>query len=101
MDKSFIINTLKVELPMLERDFGVKRIGLFGSFVNEKSTSNSDIDLLIEFKEPIGFRFFKMADYLEDKFHRKIDILTPAGIKSIRIKEVADRIMKEVEYVKA
>ncbi len=99
LSKSLIKEKIKEELPFLQEYFGVKRVGLFGSFVKGLATANSDIDFIIEFNKPAGFRFFNLADYLEEKFQRPVDILTPAGVKSIRAKEVAERILKEVEYV--
>jgi predicted nucleotidyltransferase len=40
-----------------------------------------------------------LADYLENKLGRKVDILTPDGLKTIRVKQVAEKIKKSVVYV--
>lgn len=90
---------LRRELPKLRNEFGVKRIGLFGSFSCDKQKQSSDVDLLIEFEKPIGFKFMTLAEYLENKLGRKVDILTQAGVDSIRIKPIAKNIRRSVVYV--
>jgi predicted nucleotidyltransferase len=90
---------LKKEFPYLAARYGVKKIGLFGSFAKGKQTTKSDIDIIVEFRKPIGFRFIELCDYFEKRLGKKIDILTPAGIKSIRHKHVAEIIKRSVVYV--
>lgn len=87
------------EYPYLRNYFGIKRIGIFGSFSGDKSNKDSDIDLVVEFDKPIGFKFMALAEFLESKFGRKVDILTPDGIKTIRVKQVAERIRENIIYV--
>jgi len=83
------------------RKFGVKRIGIFGFAVRDEITEGSDIDFVVEFER--GKATFKnvcgLIDFLEKLFGREIDILTPDGIESIRIKHVKEEIKKEIEYV--
>lgn len=97
-DKDFM-DAIKGELPYLIEHFGVKRIGLFGSFARGTPEADSDIDILVDFGKPVGFRFMDLADYLEQVLGRKVDILTPEGIRSIRIKEVAQEIERSIVYV--
>jgi len=82
------------------RLFGVKRIGIFGSFVRDEATEKSDIDVVVEFVR--GKATFKnvagLVDFLEELFGREIDLLTPDGIESIRIKHVKEEIKRGVEY---
>lgn len=79
--KNTIIEALQKELPLLSSKHGVRRIGVFGSFAKGTQKKDSDIDLVIEFKSPIGFKFIELADHLEAILGRKADILTPAGIR--------------------
>jgi predicted nucleotidyltransferase len=99
LTKEEIITILKKELPYLKAIFGVKRIGIFGSFAKGIQKEESDLDLVIEFEKPIGLKFVELSDYIESKLGKKVDILTPAGIKSIRIKKVAEDIKKSIVYV--
>jgi len=94
-----IVDVLRREIPYLKENYGVKKIALFGSVVNGKYTKHSDIDMVVEFEKPIGLSFIDMAEYLENKLGRKTDILTPDGLKSIRIKKVAQDIKRSLLYV--
>jgi uncharacterized protein len=93
-----IMRILKEHKDIL-REYEVERIGLFGSYVRGEQGENSDIDFLVEFKEPDFDNFMNLASYLEDLFGRKVEILTPVGIESIRIKEVKEEIKRSVIYV--
>ena len=45
-----IIEKLKKDYPFLSSKYGLKKIGLFGSFASESQNENSDVDLIVEFK---------------------------------------------------
>ena len=94
-----IKRVIKKEYSYLANYFGIKRIGLFGSFVSRTADENSDIDLVAEFDRPIGFKFMALVEYLESKLERKVDLLTPDGIENIRLKNVAENIKKSIIYV--
>jgi predicted nucleotidyltransferase len=94
-----IVELLQEKHSYLVTEFGVSKIGLFGSYAKEQSDETSDIDIIVEFDRPIGFRFLELADYLESLLGRKVDLLTPAGIRNIRKNQVADSITKSVLYV--
>lgn len=99
MNRNDIIDRLKARVPDLRKRFGVNRIGLFGSALTDTFSDQSDIDLIVEFERPIGFAFFDLVEYLEDILGRRVDILTPDGVGSIRIPEIAESIMKSTVYV--
>jgi predicted nucleotidyltransferase len=99
LKKKDVLQILKREEPYLREVFGVKKIALFGSYANGTEQEDSDIDIYLEFIKPIGLDFVRLADYLEEKLGRKIDILTPGGIQGIRIKKVAESIKKGLVYV--
>ena len=99
MTQKKVIKILKQELPHLISEYGVKRIGLFGSYAKGMQKEDSDIDILVEFEKPIGLKFVEFGEYLEKLLGTKADILTPAGIDGIRIKKIADDIRKSVVYV--
>ena len=87
-----IINKHRQEL---EGRFKVKSIAIFGSYVRGEQSPQSDIDILVEFKEPVGFLFIHLADFLEEILGTKVDLLTPEAIKPNRRKY----IMEELVYV--
>lgn len=77
------------------RKYGVKRIGLFGSYVRETATAASDIDLLVEL-ERLTFRdYMGLALFLEDLFKKNVDLVTPTSIKP----GFKPYIEKEIEYI--
>lgn len=94
-----IVKIIRRELPYLTEHFAVKRIGLFGSAARGTISSDSDVDILAEFEGHIGLKFMDFADYLEQVLGRKVDILTPAGLQSIRVKRVAQDIKESIVYV--
>ena len=94
MTKSDILSKLKELKPILAEEFAVKEIGLFGSFADESATETSDIDLLVELYQPIGWKFFSLEIYLEKTFNRKIDIVSKNALRE-RIK---DNILNQVNY---
>jgi len=99
MTREKVIDALRKELPYLVSEYGVKKIGLFGSFAKGVSAEGSDIDIVAEFARPIGLKFMEFAEYLEKVLGRRVDVLTPAGIESIRLDKVAKDIRESIVYV--
>ncbi len=95
--KEELISILKDNLDEL-RKFGVLRIGIFGSAARDELKEDSDIDLFIEFeREKLSFETFgQLIEFLENLLGREVNILTPAGVESIRVKSVSERIKREI-----
>jgi hypothetical protein len=99
LSKETIIHRLRKSYPVLMTEYGVKRIGLFGSFARETADETSDIDVVVEFQHPLGFKFIEFVEYLEQMFGREVDVLTLAGLQGIRVSGVAGNIMEGIVYV--
>ena len=99
LTKEEIIDVLRDAYPHLASGYGVKRIGVFGSYAEGLSTEASDIDIVVEFERPIGFRFIDFTEHLEGLLGRSVDVLTPAGIQGIRVDRVARSIEESLVYV--
>ena len=84
MTKDKILEILKANLQQLTTEYGVRRIALFGSYAKVTHTTDSDVDMLVEFERPLGLRFMEFSERIENLIGAKADILTPAGINSIR-----------------
>ena len=88
---------IKNQKKELEQRFGIKTIGIFGSYARNEQTEKSDLDVLIEFKE--GYETFRnymqLKFYLEDNLGMKVDLVIASTLKE-RLKPY---IMKEVLYV--
>jgi hypothetical protein len=76
----------------------VRKVALFGSYAKGTQTAQSDIDLLVEFEQPTYDNFLGLSRELEMLFGKKVEILTPDGLNSIRIKEIAADIRKALAY---
>jgi len=100
MEKKELKKLLRNHRKELEK-FGVKRIGIFGSFARNEATDKSDIDLVVEFEKDRGGMkdFVELIDFLEKLLGKSVDLLTPGGIEAIRIKYIRERIKREIEYV--
>ena len=72
----------------------MKSIGVFGSFAINEANENSDIDILVEFNDDIGWEFIDFKKFLEKKLDRKVDVVTKGALKS----ELEKDILKEVIY---
>ena len=99
MSKEKVTELLRGKYPYLASEYGVKRIGLFGSYAKGTPGETSDVDVVVEFARPIGLRFIEFADYLESVLGKRVDVLTPAGIRGIRIARIAEEIEKGLVYV--
>jgi predicted nucleotidyltransferase len=78
------------------KQFGVKRCGLFGSYLPEQSTSKSDIDVLVEFeRDQKNFgNFMRLAFFFEDLVGRRVDLVTVESLSPY----IGPRILEEAEY---
>ncbi len=76
-----IENKIRAVKPYLQDEFGINRIGYFGSFANGDYQEYSDIDVLVTFDGKIGWKFFDLKDYLESILDRKVDLVTERALK--------------------
>ena len=93
-----ILTTLRRSRGLLDK-YAVRRIGLFGSFASGQQTERSDIDFVVEFERPTYDNFMGLSRELEKLFGKRVDILTPEGLDSIRVRSVTDSIRKSLAYV--
>lgn len=79
------------------RKLGVRRLGLFGSFVREQQDSDSDVDVLVEFESgrKTYDNFVQVAFLLEELLGRRVELVTPQGLSPY----IGPHILREVEYV--
>lgn len=91
-----IIHTLKAEKSFLCEEYGVTEIGLFGSYANGTPNESSDIDLLVELKEPRFDYVAGLMIFLEHRFKKKVEIVVKS--KSIKSKFI-QRVENTVIYV--
>ena len=88
-----LINQYQLRL----NDLDVRRVGLFGSFLEKQQTQQSDVDVLVEFEsgQKTFDNFMHLSFFLEEFFGRKVDLVTPESLSPY----IKPRILAEVEYV--
>jgi predicted nucleotidyltransferase len=92
-----ILKTLKSNKPKL-LNFGIRNVGLFGSYVRNEQSSESDIDLLIDFEpdQENYDNFMAVYDLFEEIFvNEKIEVVNKNGLSP----HIGPKILNEVEYV--
>ena len=95
IDKENITNILKAnKLDLLAR-YHLKSIGIFGSFTREDFNNDSEIDILIDYDQPIGIEFIDLAEELEKILNLKVDLVSKNGVKPKYLEE----IQKDLVYV--
>ncbi|MGD0070177.1 MAG: nucleotidyltransferase family protein [Candidatus Bathyarchaeia archaeon] len=88
-----IKRTLLQHKTELRKKFKVKSIGVFGSYVRREQKRHSDVDVLVEFEEPVGlFEFMDLEMYLSDLLGVKVDLVSKKALKP----HIGERILKEV-----
>ncbi len=76
--------------------YHVSRVGLFGSYLHNTQNDKSDIDLLIDFKEPVDlFSYVNLAEKLSISLKTRVDLVTIKGLKPA----LRDRILREVQWI--
>ncbi len=87
---------LKSHKEELGAKYGVKEIGIFGSYVKEEQEEASDVDILVEFEKPLGLlEFVGLKNYLSDLLGANVDLVMRKALKP----SIGKRVLDEVVYV--
>lgn len=93
LTRSHLLRTLKAIKPELAQRYYVKQIGLFGSFARGEQSKTSDVDILVEFSQPIGlFKFLELEERLESALDHKVDLVSRKALKP----RIGKQILNEV-----
>ena len=89
-----LLGILRVHLPELRQRYGLRRLGVFGSYVRGEEAGTSDLDLLVEFDErPLSLlEFVALENYLSDLLGIKVDLVEERVLKPA----IGKRIREEV-----
>lgn len=76
----------------LRKNFKVKEIGIFGSYLTGKQNKKSDIDVLVDFEEDADlFHLIGLGLFLEEKLGAKVDVVPKRALRE----EIKESILKE------
>ena len=91
-----LMQVLQEQLPLLAEQYRVESLGVFGSYVRNEQSSDSDLDLLVTFHEPLSLlRFIELENYLSDLLGVKVDLVMKDALKP----RIGQRILNEVVTV--
>lgn len=93
--KQEIQQKLALIKPKLMEKYAIKKVGFFGSYARNQQTKNSDLDILIELGEGLGWEFFNIQLELEEFFNLKVDVVTDEALK----KRLKENILNDVIFV--
>ncbi len=79
--------------PELADKYHVSSIGLFGSVVRDDFNSSSDIDIIVDFSQPIGIEFVDLANYIEKTLKTPVDLVSKNGVKQKYYKAIESEII--------
>jgi predicted nucleotidyltransferase len=90
-----LFDKLRELKPILYQKYGIRRIGVFGSYATGTQHEGSDVDLLVELTRPLGWEYFGLASRFEELLHTKVDVATENELKP----RVKDEVIKQVIYI--
>ena len=91
-----IFEILSQHVALIRNEYGIEKIGVFGSVVHNKQTETSDVDILVEISQAIGMvKFLRLENSLQNLLGTKVDLVTRKALK----KHIGQQIMREVQYV--
>jgi uncharacterized protein len=96
MTRDEIIRYLREQKPEFEKKFGVKKIGLFGSFSQNQQQEGSDIDIVVELDNPDLFTLVGIKQTIEEHLNAKVDIVRYRNRMNQALKK---RINRDALYV--
>ncbi|MHB2155177.1 nucleotidyltransferase family protein [Calditrichota bacterium GD2] len=95
-DLKNIRTKLRKELPKLRSEFYVNSLEIFGSFVRNEQTADSDLDILVTFSQaPSLFKFIELEEYLSGILGIKVDLVMKSSLKP----HIGKRIISEAQSI--
>lgn len=92
-----IRDILRKNKRLLRKNFKVKTIAIFGSTARGKADVESDVDILVDFSQPIGWEIVELKEFLEKLLGTKVDLLTYKGV--LAKPSLWEAIKKDLIYV--
>jgi len=87
---------LEENRSILEKSFKVKGIGIFGSYLKNNQKDESDLDILVEFREPVGFfKFLELEEHFEHLLGVKVELVSRKALKP----KIGEHILEEVTFI--
>ncbi|QLC49339.1 nucleotidyltransferase family protein [Methanolobus zinderi] len=82
MDKDQYIRQLGEMLPKLQKKYSIKYLGVFGSYIRNEQTPQSDLDVLVEFSKPVSLlEYVRLELELSDALGVRVDLVSKTALK--------------------
>ncbi len=92
LNRDQVIQILKQHHQELVERYPIESLSLFGSVARDEARPESDVDLLVEFSQPVGlFQFVELQQYLESILGVKVDLGTKRSLKAV----IKNRVLEE------
>ena len=87
-----ILEVLRQQIPMLAERYHVETLEVFGSYVRSEQKKDSDLDVLVTFKEdPSLLTYIAIENYLSDLLGIKVDLVMKDSLKP----KIGQQILRE------
>lgn len=97
MKRDEVLSKLQAQQKDLVERYQIASLSVFGSVARNEAHADSDVDLLVEFAQPVGlFQFIELQQHLETILGSKVDLGTPRSLKprfKARVLEEAIRVV--------
>jgi predicted nucleotidyltransferase len=91
-----IVTTLKEQMPLLQEQFKVKKMGILGSLVRGEQKEAEDVDILVQFSEPVGaIKYLNLENYLSNLLEMEVNIVLKMGLNY----RIAQQVLKEALFI--
>lgn len=91
-----LVSVLQGQKARLAKQYRVRALGVFGSYVRGEAQSDSDLDVLVEFSAPPTlFEYVRLQNELSDRLGVRVDLVMKSGLKPV----LGERILAEVVYI--
>ncbi len=80
MNAQDIKQTLRANKSGLFNRYPLKSMAIFGSYSDGTATEKSDIDIMVEFTQPVGFEFIDLSIELEELLQKRVDLVTRQAV---------------------
>lgn len=95
LSRDAVLDTIRRYKKGFEKDYGILRIGVFGSVARDEADEASDVDIVVEMREPDLFYLARIKDALANEFGRPVDIV---NLRKSMNEVLKSRIQREVVY---
>ena len=90
---------ISAKINNIVKEYPINRVGVFGSFSRGDFDQNSDIDIVVDLKNHMGYAFFQLWDELETNLQKPVDLLTYSSIMNETKGDLKENFLKEVKWI--